>query len=111
MKFLKVLVKIIFWLPLLLIALQLFYIIYSTIFGIKGGWFGWGPDSVGIDALTLSWYMVSAVGFLYLPFVIYQMLYLYIARDKLFFKLFIIEMVVILTLEFPLLYQIAANAK
>jgi len=106
MKYLKVLSKIIFFLPYVLIALQLLYIVYSLIFGIKGGFFGVGPDDYGIDAVSTAWLISSAVGILYLPFIVYQMIYLRVTKNKLYIKLFLIELVVILILEIPMLYSL-----
>jgi len=106
MKPLKILSKIIFCLPVLLIAYQIFYIIEALIFGVPGGLLGIGPTFYGFQAVQIAWLFGGFYGLIYIPFVLYQIIYLSITKNKLFKKLFIIEMVVIFLLEAPLLYQL-----
>jgi hypothetical protein len=104
-KFFGLLFKTIFCLPIIPIISHIYYIITSLIYGTTTS-FGFSKKLYGVDAMMYSWTVLGFIGILYIPFIIYQIIYLILAKQKLFNKLFLIQIILILILEFPFLYKI-----
>lgn len=108
MKFLKLLPKIFFCLPILLIILQTYSILRGLFLGAPG-WVlnpGLGP---GFDAMIDRWFWGGFAGIIYVPFLIYQIVYLKFTKQKLFKQMFIIQLILILILEAPLLIELISH--
>lgn len=102
----KKILKIIFFLPVLIIIYQLVYILDGLINGTNAALL-WPPNMIyGVDAMLHNWFWVGFLGLLYIPFLIYQIIYLVKTNNKFFKRIFIFEIVLIAILEFPLISEL-----
>ena len=108
-KLIKLILKIIFFIPIILIIVQIFNIFNGISSGVDTGMLGNGNIVYGIEALLHNWFWIGFLGIIYIPFIIYQLIYMKIIKQKLFKRIFIVELILILIIEAPLLYQLIVH--
>lgn len=102
----KKILKIFFFLPVLIIIYQLFMIFDGLINAVDASLLGPSRMIYGVEAMIYSWFWAGFLGLLYIPFLIYQLIYLAITTNRFLIKIFIAEIILIAILEYPLISEL-----